>query len=289
MDYDSLKAAGSSRRLRRRSSSWTRPPAWCGCSSAWRASTCRESCGQCTPCREGTGWLNRMLKRIMAGQGRSEDLESAGRCGQPHRRPHHLRAGRCRGVAGAELPQALPPRVRIHDRHTAAAPSSTARRGGGMSAFRRHAASRDAVRRRQHRSQRRAAARPQGPDDHAGHGRAERLHAALLLPRQADRRGQLPHVPGRSGEGAEADAGLRHAGDRRHEGLHADRPRPSPRSARPWNSCSSIIRSIARSATRAASASCRIWPWASAATSRASTSASAWSRTRTSGRSCPPT
>jgi NADH-quinone oxidoreductase subunit F len=31
-------------------------------------------CGQCTPCREGTGWLDRMLKRILAGQGRSEDL-----------------------------------------------------------------------------------------------------------------------------------------------------------------------------------------------------------------------
>ena len=34
-----------------------------------------ESCGQCTPCREGTGWMNRMLKRILAGQGRSEDLD----------------------------------------------------------------------------------------------------------------------------------------------------------------------------------------------------------------------
>jgi NADH-quinone oxidoreductase subunit F len=33
-----------------------------------------ESCGQCTPCREGTGWLNRMLKRILAGQGHREDL-----------------------------------------------------------------------------------------------------------------------------------------------------------------------------------------------------------------------
>jgi NADH-quinone oxidoreductase subunit F len=33
-----------------------------------------ESCGQCTPCREGTGWLNRTLKRILAGQGRMEDL-----------------------------------------------------------------------------------------------------------------------------------------------------------------------------------------------------------------------
>ncbi|ADC71228.1 MULTISPECIES: NADH-quinone oxidoreductase subunit NuoF [unclassified Thioalkalivibrio] len=34
-----------------------------------------ESCGQCTPCREGTGWLYRMLTRIVEGQGRPEDLE----------------------------------------------------------------------------------------------------------------------------------------------------------------------------------------------------------------------
>ena len=34
-----------------------------------------ESCGQCTPCREGTGWLNRTLKRIVAGQGRREDID----------------------------------------------------------------------------------------------------------------------------------------------------------------------------------------------------------------------
>jgi NADH-quinone oxidoreductase subunit F len=34
-----------------------------------------ESCGQCTPCREGTGWLSRVLHRILHGQGRPEDLE----------------------------------------------------------------------------------------------------------------------------------------------------------------------------------------------------------------------
>jgi NADH-quinone oxidoreductase subunit F len=33
-----------------------------------------ESCGQCTPCREGTGWLARMVHRIEHGQGRPEDL-----------------------------------------------------------------------------------------------------------------------------------------------------------------------------------------------------------------------
>jgi NADH-quinone oxidoreductase subunit F len=34
-----------------------------------------ESCGQCTPCREGTGWLDRTLLRILAGGGRKEDLQ----------------------------------------------------------------------------------------------------------------------------------------------------------------------------------------------------------------------
>lgn len=34
-----------------------------------------ESCGQCTPCREGTGWLYRMLDRMLAGKGRPEDLD----------------------------------------------------------------------------------------------------------------------------------------------------------------------------------------------------------------------
>ena len=34
-----------------------------------------ESCGQCTPCREGTGWLYRMLTRIVDGEGQQEDLE----------------------------------------------------------------------------------------------------------------------------------------------------------------------------------------------------------------------
>jgi NADH-quinone oxidoreductase subunit F len=34
-----------------------------------------ESCGQCTPCREGTGWLYRMVNRIEHGRGRMEDLD----------------------------------------------------------------------------------------------------------------------------------------------------------------------------------------------------------------------
>lgn len=34
-----------------------------------------ESCGQCTPCREGTGWLYRMLTRIVEGKGTQEDID----------------------------------------------------------------------------------------------------------------------------------------------------------------------------------------------------------------------
>lgn len=34
-----------------------------------------ESCGQCTPCREGTNWMQRILHRIRSGQGRMEDLD----------------------------------------------------------------------------------------------------------------------------------------------------------------------------------------------------------------------
>ncbi len=74
MDYDSLKNAGSG--------------LGSGAVIVMDETTCMvralerlsrfyhmESCGQCTPCREGTGWLHRMLNRIVAGQGRMEDLD----------------------------------------------------------------------------------------------------------------------------------------------------------------------------------------------------------------------
>ena len=35
-----------------------------------------ESCGQCTPCREGTGWLYRIIHRINLGRGSMEDLDT---------------------------------------------------------------------------------------------------------------------------------------------------------------------------------------------------------------------
>jgi NADH-quinone oxidoreductase subunit F len=35
-----------------------------------------ESCGKCSPCREGTGWLLRLVARVEAGQGTEKDLET---------------------------------------------------------------------------------------------------------------------------------------------------------------------------------------------------------------------
>src|SRR5262249_25875975 len=34
-----------------------------------------ESCGQCTPCREGTGWMLKIMERMRQGRGRVEDLD----------------------------------------------------------------------------------------------------------------------------------------------------------------------------------------------------------------------
>lgn len=49
----------------------------CMVRAAWRITRffSRESCGQCTPCREGSGWLERILWRLENGEGREEDLE----------------------------------------------------------------------------------------------------------------------------------------------------------------------------------------------------------------------
>jgi NADH-quinone oxidoreductase subunit F len=49
----------------------------CAVRAAWRIVGFfhRESCGQCTPCREGGGWLEKILERIEQGQGREADLD----------------------------------------------------------------------------------------------------------------------------------------------------------------------------------------------------------------------
>ena len=74
MDYDSLQRAGSALGT---GAVVVMDETTCMVSVLRRISRFyfAESCGQCTPCREGTGWLYRMLTRISEGQGRQSDLD----------------------------------------------------------------------------------------------------------------------------------------------------------------------------------------------------------------------
>jgi NADH-quinone oxidoreductase subunit F len=49
----------------------------CMVRAAWRITRFfnRESCGQCTPCREGSGWVEKIMRRIEEGSGREDDLD----------------------------------------------------------------------------------------------------------------------------------------------------------------------------------------------------------------------
>jgi len=74
MDYDSLAKAGS---MLGAGSVIVMAEGTCMVEVLARLSHfyAEESCGQCTPCREGTGWLARMVSRINKGQGKMEDLD----------------------------------------------------------------------------------------------------------------------------------------------------------------------------------------------------------------------
>ena len=74
MDYDSIAKAGS---MLGSGAVIVMDETRCAVKSLLRLSYFyyEESCGQCTPCREGTGWLYRMVDRIEHGEGRMEDLD----------------------------------------------------------------------------------------------------------------------------------------------------------------------------------------------------------------------
>ena len=74
MDYDSIAKAGS---MLGSGAVIVMDDSRCMVKSLQRLSYfyMHESCGQCTPCREGTGWLWRMVERIENGQGRPQDMD----------------------------------------------------------------------------------------------------------------------------------------------------------------------------------------------------------------------
>ena len=63
-----------------------------------------ESCGQCTPCREGSLWMSKALHRLTHGEGRASGCGLSGEDRRQHsRRPHDLRVRRSLLVAGAKF------------------------------------------------------------------------------------------------------------------------------------------------------------------------------------------
>jgi NADH-quinone oxidoreductase subunit F len=74
MDFDAVRAAGSGLGT---GATVVMDETTCMVSMLRRISRFyyAESCGQCTPCREGTGWLYRMLTRITEGKGTKNDLQ----------------------------------------------------------------------------------------------------------------------------------------------------------------------------------------------------------------------
>jgi len=74
MDYDSIAKAGS---MLGSGAVIVMDDSRCMVKSLLRLSYfyAHESCGQCTPCREGTGWMHRVVERIANGQGKPEDID----------------------------------------------------------------------------------------------------------------------------------------------------------------------------------------------------------------------
>lgn len=66
-----------------------------------------ESCGKCTPCREGTVWLSKVFERILHGQGRMEDLDLLA----------HISGGMKNGACFCLLGDSVPPSLDASLRH----------------------------------------------------------------------------------------------------------------------------------------------------------------------------
>ena len=201
-----------------------------------------ESCGKCTPCREGTGWLVQILRRVVSGAGTLEDLDTmadaasniAGRSfcalGDAAATPilssfkyfrsdfEDLVTGRTPPVVEIEIAcgGALMTQV--------ATPPPADRAGAGTGSGGPRPA--DHRRRQRHRAQGRAGDPGRRTDRHR--------HPAVLRPPAAGAGRRLPAVPGRGRDGRPADAQA------------AGRPAPRPSPTAWWSGPSSARRSRRR-------------------------------------------
>jgi NADH:ubiquinone oxidoreductase subunit F (NADH-binding) len=221
-----------------------------------------ESCGQCTPCREGTGWLYRILNRIEHGKGREEDMALLLDLADKIQGRTICALGDAAAMPRARLREGLQGRISApHPQQELHGESGwlqlaipISKNGGGL-----EMSTRD--RRKSGRGRKR-------PDRHGCRDEARHLRAALLLPPQALHRGQLPHVPRSNRKGAQAAARVRHARHRRHEGPDALAPGARGAEGRdgvPAHQPSARLPGV-RPGRRMP---CRTSPWATAARRRA--------------------
>ena len=68
-----------------------------------------ESCGQCTPCREGTGWMWRVMTRMAEGRAQKREIDMLLDVTNTDRGPYDLRARRRRGLADPGSDRPFPP------------------------------------------------------------------------------------------------------------------------------------------------------------------------------------
>ena len=166
-----------------------------------------ESCGQCTPCREGTGWMWRVMTRMVEGRARFVGDRHARAGDAPDRGSHDLCARRCGSLAD---PRADPPFPAGDGRaHRSLQGAHAGAPGGGVGRMAKVTV--DGI-------DGRSPERLHGPAGLRGRRQGD---PALLLSRTPVDRRQLPHVPGGDREGAaEADFLLHISGRRRHGGAH---------------------------------------------------------------------
>src|SRR6185437_8044479 len=160
-----------------------------------------ESCGQCTPCREGTGWMWRVMTRMIEGRAEPSEIDTLEQVTRQVE-GHTICA---LGDAAAWPIQGLIRHFRPLMQERIAAYKARAAAPARMAAeYERHGQA--------HHRRYRGGGR-QRLDHPAGRGSGRHRDPAVLLPRPAVDRRQLPDVPRRSGEGAaQADRVLRLSG-----------------------------------------------------------------------------
>ncbi len=95
MDFDGLRELKTALRLRLGDRRLIGRPTWCAPSPASAAFT-SMSCGQCAPCREGTGWMWRVMERMASGEAEVREIDMLLDVASEGRGPHHLRPRRLR-------------------------------------------------------------------------------------------------------------------------------------------------------------------------------------------------